>query len=200
MERLITVIGTGHFDGQPDLGILDLRISVERSSVEESTRAMADTVANVLSAVRAIPIRDAHTGRVSVRTNHDHKGKPSGFVAESTLRIECEAETDPGRVVAAAVGAGGDHVGVDGISFAMIDPEVPRRRALEAAIADARSRAEVAAAAVGVGLGQIISLAEQPANRPSPIRHRTFAEASDMAILPGSITTEASVEATFELT
>src|SRR5690606_13331186 len=63
-----------------------------------------------------------------------------------------------GAVIDAAVGAGANNIG--GVTFTIADPSVLEREAREAAIADARERAEHLAELTGVALGEPTAITE----------------------------------------
>ena len=65
-----------------------------------------------------------------------------------------------GAVIDAVVGAGGDAVQINGISPFLSNGAAATEKAREAAVADARARANSYAKYLGVSLGRVISLTE----------------------------------------
>ena len=80
------------------------------------------------------------------------------YQARNTLRIQVREPGRVGDVVDAALRAGGMLAG--GLSFKATDEAHARRAALEAAARDARSKAEVLAAAAGKQVGDPVSISE----------------------------------------
>jgi len=70
--------------------------------------------------------------------------------------------------------------------------------ALRAAVADARSRAEVLAGAAGVKVGEVLSIAEGSAP-PGPIAYDLALAAPETPIQPGTQDIEATVTVTFAI-
>jgi uncharacterized protein YggE len=100
-----------------------------------------------------------------------------------------------GEIIDAAVRAGANLVG--GPSLTPSDHQALSRRALKAAIADARARAQVIAAAAHAKLGRVRSVAEAGSNPIiSPVADKSFATTPVEA---GTVQTEADVTVTFDI-
>ncbi len=91
------------------------------------------------------------------------------------------------RLVAIAGGA----TTVDGITFAVADPAPLEREAREAAVADARAKADTLVRAAGTSITGVVSIAESVATLPWTWRDGMAAGPAGTPILPG--TTEISV-------
>jgi uncharacterized protein YggE len=91
---------------------------------------------------------------------------------------------------------------VNGISFGVADPGPFEDRARQAAVADARARAELYAASAGLKLGEIVLISEpQPASRaPMNIRARTAMEsASAVPVQAGELAFRAQINIVWEI-
>ena len=111
---------------------------------------------------------------------------------------------DAGTVLDDAIDAGGDAIRVSHISFSLDDPEAAMAEAREAAMADAKARAETLAAAAGVSVGRPLSINESGGFFPPvPIFRAEAAVADgagfDTAIAPGEQDITVTVSVVYEL-
>jgi uncharacterized protein YggE len=105
-----------------------------------------------------------------------------------------------GRIIDRAVAAGANLT--NGISFQVSDVSQGRDQALQAAVDDARHKAEVLAEAGGATLGQVVSVSELSAPSPPPIYYDRAAEAAGTAttpVSPPTIDTQVSVTVVWAL-
>ncbi|HZG67972.1 MAG TPA: SIMPL domain-containing protein, partial [Herpetosiphonaceae bacterium] len=113
-----------------------------------------------------------------------------------TIRNVAEA----GDVLDQIVSAGANTVW--GISFGIGDPKALQAAARDAAIADARTRAEAMAQAAQGSVGQILSISENIGQVPQPFLMRGGAEAAAADSVPvatGEQAVTAQVQITYEL-
>lgn len=205
MDRHITVQGNGEHAVPPDRCAIDLRVGATAPTVGEATGTMSSASQAVIDALRTAGAEQVSTARFSIRTDHDHQGRPTGFRAEVAVRAVTELADGSGAVasklVEAAVGAGGDHLGLDNIEFINSQAAAAEHEAARQAIANARAKAEVMADAAGVDLGDVLTVEQVTRSAPGPLRFRVAAaEASfDMPVEPGTTTTSVEVRVTFAL-
>lgn len=204
MERLITVNGTGTVSGPADRARLDLRVGTTSESVRTATDAMASAATEVIKALREAGAREVSTGRLVIRTDHDHEGRPAGFRSETAVVAEADIDQGSGTVVTglieAAVAAGGDLLSIDGIGFTNSDPTALEHEALTRAVEAAHARAETIARAAGVSVGAVVSLEQVTQVAPGPVRYRAVQmEMADVPVEPGAQTTTVEVKATYRI-
>ena len=156
---LIRVQGSGQVTSSPDTVILGLELISEHRDYGKAT-ADAGTKLELLRA--ALPKADLTTEQL--KTDSFNVGVESDYEAgKYTFRAYCVKHNlslrlpfDPahlGRVLV-AVAASNAKASLS-LSFTVSDPEEVKRRVLEAAVRNARSRAEVIATAAGQKLGGI---------------------------------------------
>jgi uncharacterized protein YggE len=122
-------------------------------------RRSSANLRKVLTALRQLGVadRDLRTRGVSVARRRDRRGRRlSGYIARAGVIAVVRDVTQTGAVIDAAIAAGA--ASVNGPNFFIDDPRALLRRALVAAFADARSKAEALAAEAGLTLGQTISI------------------------------------------
>jgi hypothetical protein len=129
---------------------------------------------------------------------------PRGYVARNLIEVRLDDISRVGEVIDLAVTSGANSV--HGVRFDLKNREALERDALKRATADARQRAEAAAAGAGRSLDRVIRI-EEPANRPYPMpappmmmqRSAMAAEKVDVPIVAGEIEIRTQVVVTITL-
>ena len=108
---------------------------------------------------------------------------------------------EPGKHVGGMVTGGLGATDVGNIAFLVSDPSKALDQAREAAIADARRKAEVYARAAGIRLGQVEWITEQSGFGPVPLRGQgaSAARAAAVPIATGEDTFEVTVTVGFTI-
>ena len=89
-----------------------------------------------------------------------------GYVASNSVTVHIRHLVDAGAIISAAVAAGANQT--SGPSLASSEQKELYRRALKAAVADARSRAAAIASASDATVGEIRSVSESSSGAPIP--------------------------------
>jgi uncharacterized protein YggE len=197
----IVVSGTGRVAVEPDLADLRLGIAVSRPSVEAARTAAAEAMSAILDAVLAAGVarRDVRTTLLSVQPRYDYRdGKAPtlvGYDLTNIAELTARDLTNLGAVVDGALSAGA--TSLDGLAFRVDDPHEAERAARTAAVAEARSRAEVLAEAAGVAIAGVSDIVEggPPPVWPHPKAARMM-QAADAATPVEAGTTEIAVTVT----
>ena len=139
--------------------------------------------------------RDVQTSSVSLSPRYSQNGEDIvGYTASNTVNATIRSVSRSGAVIDAAVGAGANQV--YGPTFTRSDEAVLYRRALSAAVANARRKAQTLAGAAKVRLGPVRSIVESSVG-PIPIAEKAAADAVGTPIEPGTQRIEASVTVEF---
>ena len=197
----IVVSGTGRVAVEPDVAELRLGIAVSRPTVAAARTAAAEAMTAILDAVvtAGVAKRDVRTTLLSVQPRYDYRdGKAPTLVGYDLANIvEVTARDLPnlGAIVDGALSAGA--TSLDGLSFRVDDPREAERAARLAAVAEARSRAEVLAEAAGVAIAGVADIVEggPPPSLPYPKAARML-QAADAGTPVEAGTTEISVTVT----
>ncbi len=90
---------------------------------------------------------------------------------------------------------------ISGIQFDLADRSEVNANALEAAVQDARSQAEVLAGAAEVELGQVMSINSFNSSPIVPVQREAldFAASSDVPVSPGEIIVSVDITMVFEI-
>jgi uncharacterized protein YggE len=120
--------------------------------------------------------------------------------AELSLNIKVRNVSNAGRLLSAANAAGADSV--SGPSFAVSDQHAAYAAALRSAIEDARSKAEAAAAQMGVTVSGVVSVDDQAGSGGGPVMYGAAmaagaADSAPVPIDPGTQDVVATVSVVF---
>ena len=178
--------GTGRTSVRPDLADLRLGVTITAPTVELARSATSSTLAAVIARLKAVGIedRDLQTSIVSVSPQYDYsrEGAPprlAGYTFSNLVAAVIRDIERVGEAIDAALTAGATNV--DRIAFRVADESAAAREAREAAVADARIRAETYAAAAGVTITGVAAIVESgaPIPYPTPFAERMALAAKD---------------------
>lgn len=200
----VTANGTAERRVTPDVAEIRLGVTERAESSGEATIATSRALRQVIAAVRRAGVTEVETE--PVRVGREPTPRPGGgpqeeqrppFVARQAITVRMREIDRAGDVIDAAVQAGATDV--DGPTFEVGDPREARRRALDAAVADARENAEAMAAAADVQLGRALRIEQGEAGGPQPFEAQRDTAAAGAAppVDPGPVQLEASVRVTF---
>jgi uncharacterized protein YggE len=191
----VTVSGTGTVSAVPDVAEVSAGVESRGATAQAALNANATAMAKVIAAVRAAGGQDVTTQVVSLSPASDPEGQPDGFVATNVVSAKVDLD-DAGKLIDAAVAAGANTV--YGPSLSSSDAAKLYREALKRAVADARDRAGVLAAAAGRQLGEISAMVEG-GSVAIPLAEKAAADGG-APVVSGPQDTTATVTVTFDLT
>lgn len=172
-EGSIVVSGTGRVSVVPDLADLRLGLTVARPTVDAARTEAASRMSAILEAVDGAGVarRDVRTTLISVQPSYDYRdGKTpllTGYDLANVVEVTVRDLARLGEVVDGTLRAGA--TSMDGLSFRIADPEPAEREARMLAMASARARADVLAAAAGLTIIGVMSVIEGGApSAPGP--------------------------------
>jgi len=198
--RTITVQGTGTVTTVPDEADFGFGVTVTGRTARSALTANSARMNALIAAIKkqGIPGTDIQTSQISLSPNMNENGtKIIDFTAANSVTVKTHAIAKAGAIVDAAVAAGANLV--SGPTLTISDQRALQRRALKAAIADARSRALAIAAAAHVRLGAVSTVTETSS---SPIPFESVAKAGAAVgtpVEPGTVKTEEDVTVTFSI-
>lgn len=198
---LITVSGEGQVSVAPDLALLSGGVSTTGKTARESSEANAKLMTAVMGALKAAGIAevDIQTTRLSLFPLRDNSKTSDlriiGFQATNQVTVKIRDTGKVAEVIDRLVGAGANDI--SGLQFVVSAPSKPLDQAREAAIADARRKAEIYATAANAKLGAAVSITEEGTVSPGPMVMRSAKEATPIA--PGEQIQRISVSVSYEL-
>jgi uncharacterized protein YggE len=161
----ITVTGEGKVQGAPDVAMIQLGVSVLRPTVAEARAQAATALDAMINSMKANGVEedDIQTSQLYISPEYDYRNNETvlrGFRVTNSVSVKVRDIDTTSKVVDDAVAAGGDDTQLQGISFTIDDPKELQKQAREAAIADARAKADTLAQAGGVSVGDPIVINE----------------------------------------
>jgi uncharacterized protein len=200
VDHIVTVTGQGSASVVPDTAVIRLGAAHQADTVA-SALAGVDAAVGALGAVarQHTDARRIATTELNVWPRYDDAGQPAGYEARHGLRVVVPDLTAAGDLLSALAAEVGDALRVDGIALEPSDPGPATRDAREAALADARSRAEHLASLAGAGLGAVVAIVEgQGGGIGGPVAVAAHLKAASFE--PGEREVGSAVTVTWELT
>jgi len=206
---LLTVSAEGSSEGRPDMATINLGVTTEGQTAAAALAENSRRMTALTQALRRAGVaeRDIQTSNVSVYPQQQYvegqSPRITGYQASNTVTAKVRRIDTTGRVIDAAVAAGGNTV--NGVYFSYQDPDAQLDAARRDAIAEARRRAELYASALNMRVHRIVAVSEGGGFQPPivPMAMERMAAQDSAAppppISPGEIETRVSVGVTFEL-
>ena len=213
-RRSVTVSGRGEVSTTPDRARLSMSVEITKPELRAAQAEVNRIVREYLAQVRALSIKDEDisTAGLSIRSEYDYSPKGRRFVGYHVSRgieIVVRDLDKIGDVLLRATAAG-----INSVSDPQLEStkaEDLQRDALAKAAADARAKASVLAAAMGVKLGSVHTLNANTEYNAPPVfaapRMKTLAMAADaqesgneqIGFAAGEIKFTATLTADFDL-
>lgn len=162
----VRMTGTGEATAVPDRMRFSLTVTTKRLELADALDASSATMRRVLAVLgeHGVERADVQTTGLQMHPEYDyHSYAPptlTGYRVTQRASVEVDELRDGGAAVSAAIGSGGNDVRVGDIRLEVGDPGAVLAEAREAAVADARAKAEQYAAASGAALGEVVSIRE----------------------------------------
>jgi uncharacterized protein YggE len=164
--RHITVNGVGSASVTPDAVRFYASVSIVAKSNKEALASASKSASAVRAALKAsaIATKDIKTSSLTVYPEYNYsqdKGSELiGYRATQSFTVVVRKAENAGAVIDSVVDAGGDAVQVNGVAPFLSNGAAATEKAREAAVADAKARANSYAKYLGASLGRVIYLTE----------------------------------------
>jgi uncharacterized protein len=199
------VSGSGKVTVTPDLATIPLGVSIERPTAKAARQDAAAAMTRVVEAIRKLGIedKDIATANVSLGPvyNYPNNASPKvrGYQLQNTVTVTVRNLDQLGDVLDDGVTAGATTV--DSISFDVADRAAAEAQAREAAVTDAKAKADTLANGLGVRITGVASVSEQVSTPVWYGRNVTAgavaAEDAATPVMPGSTDVTISVSVSF---
>jgi len=203
VEKLITVSGEGTAAAVPDSAVIRLGVSSQGKTARAASDANAKEMTTVLAAIKesGVADRDIQTTSLSLQPQYEQNkpGAPRliGFQANNQVTVKIRDIANLPSVLDRAISAGANEM--SGIEFVVSEQAKLLDKARTDAIADARRKAELYAAAAGMKVGRVMAISEEGA-APQPRPYQALRAGAAAPIAPGEQMLRAVVMVSFELT
>lgn len=184
----LTAHGHGEVKAKPDIARLTAGVMTQAKDQAQATQDNARRMTAVLAVIRSLKIadRDIQTQGFSVDPQYDygngHAPILTGYQVTNSVQVTLRDLSQAGTLIDKATQAGANQV--NGLSYELSNQDAVQDQALGKAVTDARRRAQVMANALGVILGNPLSVNDGGAASPVvplfQVRRATMA-ASDAA-------------------
>ena len=164
-ENLITVSGTGEVMTEPDIGLVTLGVKTEHADVrtaqEQNAMIMDEVITSLLAA--GIPRQDIQTVSYNIYPVYEDETRPFGgkvkyYQVTSMVQVTVREVSRTGEIIDIAVKNGANQISSVGFSLSPEKEKSLRATVLTQAVANARSDADVTAAATGVTITGVKSV------------------------------------------
>jgi uncharacterized protein len=205
----VSVSGHGSVNVPPDTATVNIGVDVIKPTLDEAQEQADAQATAVIEALKAAGIadEDIQTDYYSVNILRDYSENAdptliTGFEIINQLAVTVRDTDMLGEILDAGVSAGANSI--YGVTFYVEDQTAASSEARVEAVEDARVKAEELAAAAGMTLGPVVSIAEGTVPIVSPVYGRAMGggmAAADAAVPvePGSTTVAVDVMVTYEL-
>jgi uncharacterized protein YggE len=178
---------------------------------EDARRQNAEAAERAMDAVRALGVEDRKIQLLNLRLDEEYeytnnRRERIGFIARRDVKVTIDDLDLVPELVAEVVQQGANEL--NGIQYGLQDRDAVEDEALQAAVVRAREKARLMATALGVGIGQAVSISQGAIHVPQPPQPMMYAraemamdeaEGNPGAYATGEITVRATVTVTFEL-
>jgi uncharacterized protein len=170
-ERRVIVIGEGSVRAAPDYAELRSGVTTTAKTAKEATDANSRLMAAINAALlnAGIEQKDIQTARFSLQPVYTSRQpnteqKLTGFTVSNQVEVTIRQIDKVGEILDRLVTAGATDAG--NVEFLHADPAKALDQAREAALADARRKAELYAHAAGLSLGGVTWITEDSGHAP----------------------------------
>ncbi len=204
----ITVAGTGRVTVVPDIGLINLGVEVSRPTVAEARSEAAAAMDAVRASLQqnGVEDRDIATQFFNIQPQYGNaepvdRGLPTiiGYTVSNQVTVKVRQLDSISQVLDGAIGAGGNAMRVNGVSFTVDEPERYEAEARDLAVADARERAEQLASLAGVQLGSARAVNETYGGVPSGAFPAASQRSGDTSISPGETEVTLTVSVVYDV-
>lgn len=210
----LTVRGSAEVSVEPDHATVRLGVLSQKPAAAEAQREANQVAGHILENLRELGIeeRQIQTSELQLspvyansnpRAAQPEEPKIVAYRASNVVSVRLEDLSRIGPAVDAGLAAGANRL--EGVAFGLKNDLPARRDALRQAVEEARSKAQTMAEALGVRLGDVLSLDEGGVSIDVPrmalARGMAFSEASDAStpVASGRITVSAQVTLRYRL-
>ncbi len=188
-EHTISVSGLGRVTTTPDVADVRVGVMITREKVRDAQAAAATAMQGVIAALKKAGIadKDIQTTSLSLQPVYDYSsnGNPprlTGYQIVNSVQATVRKLDTISDVVDGALTAGATTL--DGITFRVDNPAAAEAQARDAAMKDARAKADALARAAGVSINGVSSISEQSGSVPVPVPYLQAGGAKDAASTP----------------
>jgi len=205
--RTLSVQGSGLAFGTPDIASVSAGIESRGTTPDDALAANTKAMNAIMAAIKrhGIAERDIETSSFSVAPVYGQQPGPrgtlniEGYQVANQLTVRVRDMDKLGGLLSSLVEAGANRL--HGVSFGIADPAKLRDDARKAAVADAKKRADLYAAAASVAVKRVLSISEVgDFAPPQPMAMRAMkAGGESVPVAGGEQSVAANVNVVYEI-
>jgi uncharacterized protein len=202
LQRVIRVNGQASVYSTPDLFQFSVYIEEQGelvSKLNAGVRAKSQSIVDLLLK-SGVEEKDIQSMRVDLNPWFEHLQSQriqKGFILSRQVAVTLRSMEKYDQIIDGLLRLGANRI--EGFNYVVKDPEQDYLKALELALTDAKLRADKIAAAVGVKVGEVISVQEGSGYAPMPRARESMMMADSGGYLPGQVSTNAQVSVVYSL-
>lgn len=203
-RRSITVSATGMVAVEPDQAQISSGVTSEAATAKEALAANSTAMRKVIDGLKeaGVAAKDIQTAslRINPRYTRPKEGEApqiDGYSVTNQVEITVRDLDKLGLILDTLVSLGANEMG--GLTFGVSKAETLRDEARKEAVANARRRAELYAAAAGVALGDVLKIDEGGESGPPPMPMARAMKVEAVPVERGTEMLSASVTITWAL-
>lgn len=161
----LTVTGHGSAAAAPDMATVMTGVESYGETASDALAMNSEQMVRVMAELSdaGVDAKDIQTSNLSVQPRYnDRKSRDRyeiiGYQVRNSLSVQVRDVAALGETLDAIVRSGANRI--DAVSFGFTDPKALKQQARKEAVLDARTTAEIYAAAAGVSLGKILSISD----------------------------------------
>ncbi len=168
----INVSGEGKEFIKPDVATVNVGVVKQNVDLLKAQRDAADAINRVTAVLKdkGVAEKDIKTISFNIYPQYDYQDgvqKFRGYEVRQTLEVKMRNLENVGGIIAGVAASGANEVG--SLSFTVDDPKAIQEQARQAAIAEAKVKAQKLASDLGVSLVRLVNYSESGGGNPPPI-------------------------------
>ncbi|RRR70029.1 MAG: DUF541 domain-containing protein [Candidatus Viridilinea halotolerans] len=204
--RQVTVVGQGEVKLAPDQATIQIGVETRATTTREALDQNTAQAATIIEQMKQVGVeeRDIQTSGFNIYANYSENGRTvTGYTVSNNVVVTVRNLEQTGALLDQVVAAGANRI--YGINFGLSDREGALAQARDAAITNARARAERLAQGSGASLGSVLVITENIGTDPvMPMpammaRDEVLGTGATVPVQPGEQTFNAQVQVTYEL-
>ncbi len=206
-KNSITISGLGKIEAKPDIGVVNLGVVSQATTVAPAQKENTDKMNKITKAMKDLGIeeKDLKTANYNIYPRYDYndgRQRLIGYEVNQSLEVKIRDLDKVGQILSKAAELGANQVG--SLNFTFDDPEDLKVQARKKAINNAKEKANVLAGQLNVKLIRILGFSESSNGYEPPIYYSEKAlgiggggAVSDVQVGQNEIT--ANVTITYEI-
>jgi uncharacterized protein YggE len=203
-RRRVTVSAVGKATAVPDELTVSLGVQVRGATAREALARANEQTRAAIDTFKAggVDDRDLATANLTIWPEYGEGRRVDGYQSQNTLSVRLRDMDQAGRLLDTVAGVIGDDIIINGLSFAVSEPEPVLAEARGVAMAGARAKAEQLAEAAGARVGEVLTIDEDGGGGPvtPKLGRMGMAAAESVPIEAGERELTVAVTVTYRLT